>query len=148
MNGYSKRLLMAIILFVIAPMLFAVLIYVFFRTELPPVLLSFLNEFGIEQDSWTAIKLSRESEWFVFNLPDGLWAFSFTSFIAIVSSRDKQIIYWMSVLSVLGVMIVLEVLQGSLFAGTYDLNDVIAILIGFLSALLLTSLLLMKNNRI
>ena len=71
-------------------------------------------------------------DWFVYNLPDGLWAFGFMSFLVIScqsDSRKTRVFYYG-----LGflVMIAIEIAQVDFIPGTYDPDDLVAILSGAL----------------
>ena len=73
-------------LFVLAPLLVAIGIYIAFRTQLPPLLLKVTNWISLELPIYD---LGLSWGWLVYNLPDGLWSFSFTNFI-ILSTQDNS----------------------------------------------------------
>lgn len=63
--------------------------------------------------------------WIVYNLPDGLWNFAFTSIILIIWKRELKIKNLLWFLFPVLVAIILE-----FFLGTYDILDMIFIIIG------------------
>ncbi len=115
--------------FVLLPLSIAVLIYCIFRVNLPPLL----------KLVWylPPLKLDSSFDWLVYNLPDALWAFSFTSFLWIACRNDHPAIrkIYLALGSVL--MIGVEVAQGTYLPGTYDHLDVVATLIGMGASYLL-----------
>jgi hypothetical protein len=68
--------------------------------------------------------------WVIYNLPDGLWAYSFFSFMRIVtideSTKVRSIYLKLSILLMIGY----EFAQTSFVVGTFDMLDVIAIAAG------------------
>lgn len=106
-----------ILYFVIFPLLLGTVIYVSTRTNN----IYFLKALNLENS-----KISLPN-WIMFNLPDGLWAFSFSSLIAIIwqNSIRKEYMFWLIFSCI--VSIIFEISYG-----TFDLLDLIFILIGFL----------------
>ena len=74
--------------------------------------------------------------WFYYSLPDGLWTYAFTSsFIIIWGINNPVLKYWLVIPFILS--LVPEILQlFNLFPGTFDLNDLIFMSIGFISSIL------------
>ena len=125
-------------LYVALPLVLAIAIYFLFRSTPPPLLMTLSDQFSMtHRPMW----LGSEFDWFVYNLPDALWAFSFTSFLLIACRNDhpttrKTYLAFGSFL-----MIGVEVAQGSYLPGTYDHLDVLATVAGMgLSYLLLRRL--------
>lgn len=83
--------------------------------------------------------LSSGFDWLVFNLPDGLWAFGFMSFLIIICRNDTKLIrivyYGIGFLLMMGH----EAVQGTLLPGTFDPLDLLAIIIGIFSSWFLLS---------
>lgn len=71
-------------------------------------------------------------DWVRFNLPDGLWAFSFSSLISIVwkNSSQKSYYLWFIIISILSLL--LEILYG-----TFDSKDIMFVLAGLLIPVLI-----------
>lgn len=106
-----------ILYFVIFPLLLGTVIYVSTRTNN----IYFLKALNLENN-----KISLPN-WIMFNLPDGLWAFSFSSLIAIIwqNSIRKEYMFWLIFSCIVSIIIEISY-------GTFDLLDLIFILIGFL----------------
>ncbi|MCO5259858.1 MAG: hypothetical protein M9916_06910 [Crocinitomicaceae bacterium] len=106
-----------ILYFVIFPLLLGTVIYVSTRTNN----IYFLKALNLENS-----KISLPN-WIMFNLPDGLWAFSFSSLIAIIwqNSIRKEYMFWLIFSCIVSIIIEISY-------GTFDLLDLIFILIGFL----------------
>jgi hypothetical protein len=104
--------------FVLLPLSIAVLIYCIFRVNPPPLL----------KLVWylPALKLDSRFDWLVYNAPDALWAFGFTSFLLIACRGDSPKVRTLYLTLGFVLMIGLEVGQGRWFAGTYDPLDVVA----------------------
>ena len=117
-------------LYVCLPLAVAVAIYSLFRIDPPPLLRLFWHR--------KPIQISSDFDWLVFNLPDGLWAFGFMSFLILVCRNDSKAVRICYYAAGLTLMIALEAVQGRLIPGTFDPMDLIAIVIGVcLSGLLL-----------
>ena len=136
------RQITSIGLFVLVPLLFAIGIYAFLRVDPPPLLKILMVKFqnnSIFHIAWNNLETTRTPDWFVFNLPDGLWAFSFTSFLMISTKRDSSRTRQIYLLIGLLVMVGLELLQGSVLMGTFDPFDLLAIFLGFVTSVYLFS---------
>jgi hypothetical protein len=107
---------------VFVPLSVAVLIYCMFR-ESPPALLTWV---------WKQppTKLDSRFDWLVYNAPDALWAFGFTSFLLIACRGDSPKVRTIYLTLGFVLMIGLEEGQGRWFAGTYDPLDVVATVVG------------------
>jgi hypothetical protein len=110
--------------------------------------------FGIE-DSIQAIRTyayvlkSEIPSWVYFSLPDGLWAYSFSSAILIHYNNDrKQANFWLKVPFFLAVM--LEIFQSfQWFPGTFDFLDLLFSIIGFfLSKIILIRLIKRSEKQV
>jgi len=127
---------------VLLPLFFAINIYVFLR----PNALQLIG--GIEfwhypiGESHTPAR-----QWLLFNAPDGLWAFSFESFLFLSFIKDK--IWLRVVVLVLGIitMFLLEYLQKTLLPGTFDCADLVAILLGVTFSILFNIALNQKREQ-
>ena len=104
-----------LIYFVFIPLVLGALIYSVARDES----IYFLQFFRL---NFSKINLPY---WIQYHLPDGLWAFAFSSLVAIVwqEVRSKEYYTWFAVLIL--VSVVLEV-----FYGTFDWIDLVFILGG------------------
>lgn len=85
------------------------------------------------RSEYTTNLIGRELNWFIYNLPHGLWAFSFTSFAILLTRNDLLYMSSSYTFCVFITMTALEVAEGKIIEGTYDNLDLIAILIGFFS---------------
>ena len=115
-----------------APLIFALVIYSTLR-QAPP---RFIYEFMI----WSSLPITRlapEFDWFVYNLPDGLWAYSLTSFIILASKDDSKYVKFAYLIFGIGLMLALEIFQGSLLPGTFDPKDVLSIILGYVLSILI-----------
>ena len=137
------RQITSIVLFVLFPLLFAIGIYAFLRVDPPPLLKILIIEFennSIFHTSWNNWEIARTPDWINFNLPDGLWAFSLTSFLMISTRTDSLGTRQVYLLIGFLVMVGLESLQGSVLLGTFDPFDLLAIVLGFVTSVYLLSI--------
>jgi hypothetical protein len=76
-------------------------------------------------------------KWLIYSLPDGLWIYSLTStFLIIWRKNEKKVKLWLIIPLVFGILV--EVLQGfNMFHGTFDILDLILLIIGFISSIIL-----------
>jgi hypothetical protein len=108
--------------FVLLPLGIAVLTYCLFRVNLPPLLELLWRQ--------PPLKLGSSFDWLVYNVPDGLWAFALMGFLVLMCRADSTMTRRLYYSAGVAVMVVLEVLQGSLLPGTFDPLDLLAILFG------------------
>jgi|688.fasta_scaffold466604_1 VanZ family protein len=113
--------------YVVLPLALAIIIYILFRSN-PPALLAAV--ISLVSTTYQPILLEADFDWFIYNVPDALWAFSFMSFLMITSRLDGPIIRGMYLMLGLTIMILLEVTQGIYLPGTYDYLDVVAVALG------------------
>ncbi len=105
----------AIFYFVLTPLLLGVVIYSIARDESIYFLKFFrLNFFKIPLPYWVQ-----------YHLPDGLWAFAFSSLLAIVWGDVQAKAYRVWLIILISVSLLLEV-----FYGTFDWYDVVFIALG------------------
>jgi hypothetical protein len=120
-----------ILFHVISPLTIGGLLYVVFRAKSLRMFswfefiginaqISFLREYISPLKSWLP-------SWVYFSLPDGLWVYSFTSIILILWAG--KINYWLIIPFTSGILI--EILQGFSFIGTFDWIDFIFSIMGF-----------------
>ena len=123
------------------------LIYILFR-PVEPLFLNWFSAVGIE--NWIGTlrekSLSISStlpQWMVYSLPNGLWAFAYTSTVIFIWTGSKSFIKYFWFLSIPVLVFGFEVLQhtGDL-QGTYSLIDLIwgaiGITIGFITAYIIS----------
>jgi hypothetical protein len=119
------------------------LIYILFR-PVEPLFLNWFSAVGIE--SWIGTLRERSlsissilPQWMVYSLPNGLWAFAYTSTVLFIWTGGKSLIKYLWFLSIPVLVFGFEVLQltGNL-QGTYSLIDLIwgaiGITIGLITA--------------
>lgn len=110
-------------LHVIFPISLGIIIYILFRDSL------FLNPL---KDSLPILQTDMP-EWLLYNLPDGLWLYSFLSCVLFIWRKNLSIgfVLWSSVAIISAILT--EYLQRiKLIAGTYDLFDLIAYIIAII----------------
>ena len=126
---------------IIFPLIIGFAIYSLFRTE-EIVFYSWVKYFGfngyIQFNNSNNYQISTHvqvPEWIRFSIPDGLWTYAFTSTIISLWSH-KLNYFWL--VAPLFVGVILEILQFyNLIPGTFDLIDLICILLGYSLALIL-----------
>jgi len=107
---------------VLLPLGIAVLTYCLYRVNLPPLLAWLWRQ--------PPLKLSSSFDWLVYNAADGLWAFALMGFLVLMCREDSKLIRRVYYAAGAVLMVALEVLQGSLLPGTFDLMDLLAIFLG------------------
>lgn len=120
---------------VIVPLLLGGLIYIVFRSK-SLILFTWFDEISISgftnlvRDFLYPLKNSLP-DWIIFSLPDGLWVYSFTSFLIIIWSDDfESVKYWMVI--PLLTFFLIELLQlFNILKGTFDIVDNSICLIAF-----------------
>jgi hypothetical protein len=85
-------------------------------------------------------------DWTYYSLPDGLWIYSFSSFLIIYwDNYYKTFNYWLFIPFVCG--IVVELLQFvKLFPGTFDIIDLFFLSLGLSLSLIILNSLLKKGK--
>ena len=127
-----------ILCFVILPLLFASLIYLFLRPIKPILLIKVLLYFNISSDYYFSINYHNLFISFIlYNLSDLVWAFSMTSFVLLNNQKDNNIKNKLYLFATLFLIFTQEFLQGILLPGTFDWIDILALATGFCSAFLL-----------
>jgi hypothetical protein len=121
-------------LYVLSPLLLAAVIYATLRIA-PPKLIYAAMSWG----NPPFFPIPSEFDWIVYNVPDGLWSFSMTSFLLLTCKSDSRSIKIFYLFFGLACMLGLELFQGSVLSGTFDLKDVLAILIGFVFSIFILS---------
>ncbi len=119
----SKKKLKELLFLVILPMILGLLIYILSRTNS----IYFLKTINLKID-----KLNFDY-WIKYNLPDGLWAFSITSLILIIWNWkiNFELLTWIIILTFCSILLELKF-------GTFDVFDIIFILIGILTPFIYT----------
>jgi hypothetical protein len=113
--------------YVALPLICGILIYGVFRSDLPPLLMALMDQLSMTH---RPIQLGSKFDWFVYNVPDALWAFSFTCFLLIACRNDSSATRKTYLAFGSALMIGVEVAQGSYLPGTYDHLDVLATVAG------------------
>jgi|LakMenEpi03Aug12_release.lakeMendotaPanAssembly.Ray.scaffolds.fasta_scaffold458926_1 hypothetical protein len=126
-----------IFLFVILPLILGYFIYNCLREELSGLMLSFFYPCMCVYIK-SSLNLNTIYYWIKYNLPDGLWAFSFGSFLYLSFSGLRRKIYL-----ILGfiVAILMEILQPVFINGTFDIIDLL-----FIELFYITSCLFLRFN--
>ncbi|MGB3454085.1 MAG: hypothetical protein WBA59_09665 [Moheibacter sp.] len=102
--------------FVIMPLIVGVLLYAFTRENNP----YFLSVFNVN------FQKIETANWVKYNLPDGLWAFSFTSLIILIWGNERTTYFYVWLIITL-----LAIIGFEIFLGVFDLLDLLFILSGF-----------------
>ena len=132
-NSFHLKNTIVFNFFVVLPLVCGSLIYIFFREYKPLVFNILLSYLPVTLEVKSAQFLGDQiGLLFVYNLPDGLWAFSLTSFLYICSVDNVYKIRLAYILLSLLIIIVQEALQGALLPGTYDPLDLIFGAAGFM----------------
>lgn len=120
----------------------SLIIYLLFRTK-SIWLIGFMESRFLYLHNFRKSTLEFNNQmpsWVIFNLPDGLFAFSYTSLMAAIWTEHKRKVIWILLLPVL--LIAIEILQKLQFTkGTFDPLDIVFILIFTFLTFLIT-----KNN--
>lgn len=128
-----------ILVHVISPLVIGGILYVVFRTKSLKMFswfdsigfntqISFLREYAIPLKSLLP-------SWVYFSLPDGLWVYSFTSIILLI--WEGEINYWLIIPFTTGILV--EVMQGFSFIGTFDWIDFIFSIFGFFFSIIINN---------
>lgn len=85
--------------------------------------------------------------WSNFSLPDGLWIYSFTSFLLIYwDNKFDYYKYWL--LIPFTTSIVVEILQWlKMFPGTFDIIDLLFLMLGFTLSLIIINSKFKKHEK-
>jgi hypothetical protein len=136
-----------ILFHVISPLTLGGLLYVVFRAKSLRMFswfeligintqISFLREYFSLIKSWLP-------SWVYFSLPDGLWVYSFTSIILILWAG--KINFWLIIPFTSGILI--EILQGFSFTGTFDYLDLAFSLIGISTSIVIINRKFKQNEK-
>lgn len=125
-----------IVLGVVGPLILGGILYLLFRpmTIIPFSLTGqhkFQESIEVLRNSSLVIPM-RIPPWVIYNLPDGLWSFAFTTAMLQhwKNKIDSVSIFWIVLTPVVGISI--ECFQKlNLIKGTFDIADIISVLIGF-----------------
>ncbi len=120
---------------VILPIIFGGIIYLLFRSD-SLMMFHWTDAIGLKpvldnmRDYCMTIQINNMN-WFFFSLPDGLWVYSFTSFMLIVwgSEFSKHSLFWISIGPILAMGGEIGQALG-LVRGTFDPSDLLLCLIG------------------
>jgi len=112
------------------PILIGGLIYVFFRSN-TLIMFSWFNDLRISPiildiRQYTMPFKNYFPDWFLYSLPDGLWIFSYTSLILLLSNNIIKFknIFWILIIFIYVISIEFLQLFG-LYNGTFDIFDIL-----------------------
>lgn len=108
---------------VVLPIIVGVIIYICFRNlyffdQSPKYFLFYINH--------------KIPNWFIYNLPDGLWLYSFLNVISFIwrDKPSKNYLLWLFVVIISSLMT--ELFQKlEIISGTFDINDIATYMITF-----------------
>jgi len=118
------------ILIALLPLFFGGLIYICYRSE-NVLLFSWMRYFNI---NYTLLRLLNPKnnvfvQFIIFSLPNGLWVLSGLLLLQVLLINEKKLLFLYSIIFII-VSIVIEISQlYSLLSGTFDIIDLITIII-------------------
>lgn len=127
----KPRIRTYLIINIIIPLTIGIMIYLLSRNE---IVYSWLEYSGIHlyMDINKLPNLMYLPDWIKFFVPDALWSYAFTSMIILLWLR-KLNYFWLTTPLLTG--LVLEILQFyNITSGTFDIIDLLCILLGYLLA--------------
>ncbi len=135
----------------IIPLLLGGIFYISFRST-TLIMFNWFKVIGIEniifkiRNSMNFIKYLLPN-WSNFSLPDGLWIYSFTSFLLIYwDNKFDYYKYWL--LIPFTTSIVVEILQWlKMFPGTFDIIDLLFLMLGFTLSLIIINSKFKKHEK-
>ena len=137
-----------ILTYVINPILFGGMIYIIFRSKSLKMFdwfekINLSNQIEIIRGYFSNVQLPN---WIIYNLPDLLWVFSFTSFLFIIWSKriKKENMFYLIFPTGIGVISEFGQLF-SIINGTFDTVDIIFYIFGGVSSILIISKLKINN---
>lgn len=131
-----------IILGAIFPLILGTLIYLIFR----PTTIRFIKWTKIIENNDLILDLRnyfskiKLPDWFIYNLPDGLWVFGLTFFLTTIwaTNNDFKANLWKKSPIIIAVLHEFAQINSNI-SGTFDIMDIFFYLIGFLLSLLISS---------
>ena len=115
------------------PLALGALPYLILRKDVPVFITAIQklcrNYFEIDFSRRHVLRLDSNWDWVAYNLPDALWAFSLTSFIALTTHTDSRNIKLLYLFIAILVMVGLEIT-----VGTFDWLDIAAMVVGFVAS--------------
>jgi hypothetical protein len=120
-----------ILIYVLFPMIIGIIIYLTSRSN-SIIFLKFLN---------LSFKKIDFAHWIKYNLVDGLWAFSISMLIQIIWDwkLNLQSLFWLIVVFLISIFLEFKI-------GTFDIKDLIFIILGLFIPFVLTLLININNN--
>ena len=127
------------------------IIYTLFRAS-EPLFFRWLNEAGFEH--WLAVIRQNSlthapflSEWIIYSLPNGLWAFAYALVITSIWSGSKS---WIRILWMVSIPILVlgyELFQyAGILSGTYCFQDMVLSLLGLVIGIMIGLKMYKANN--
>lgn len=111
------------------------LIYILFRSS-SLLMFYWYNTLGIKNclkniRNYTIPLSNKSPEWIIFSLPDGLWIFSYVSFMLLIwkNTISKQSIFWILAIPIIAISSEIGQFLG-LVIGTFDITDLILYILG------------------
>ena len=117
-----------ILLHILTPLSLGALIYIAFRNKSLTIFRWFdkisISEFTDSIRNLLNPLKNNIPDWVIFSLPDGLWVYSFTSFLIIIwKNNSESVKYWM--ILPFAILLLIELLQlTKIFTGTCDFTDI------------------------
>lgn len=123
---------------ILLPVILGGSIYLLFRVD-SLLMFQWLDFFDLKE---SILRLREEIKiqlpaWIIFSLPDGLWLFSYVSLMLMLWSNKPswQSFFWIAIMPCIA--IISELLQYfKMLAGTFDIMDIYAYVLGFLLAII------------
>lgn len=123
------------ILWVVAPLFSGILIYLLFRSE-SIIMFRWLFYLGIETPilfirQYTLDLTSYVPDWIIYSLPNGLWAFSYSSIICFIWLKNSSLIKYLWLLTIPFMCFGYEALQYlEVITGTFCYQDLLLCFLG------------------
>ncbi len=129
---FIKQTTKDLLVFVFLPLLLGVFIYYYTRPH-SIYFLSWIDDSILQSETTSKIQLPY---WIIYHLPDGLWAFAFTSIVCIIwqKNTNRQNIGWL--LTPVFISILIEIGYG-----TFDWVDLCFVIIGGILPFIVTQFL-------
>lgn len=143
---YKKTKFSNILIFI--PLFFGGIIYILFRTE-SLLMFKWFRFLNLENHIFSTRKIFKIElpDWFVYNLPDGLWIFSYSLLMLSIWNFKLNIhsVFWIFLMPFIA--IISEILQFfKIIPGTYDIWDLNFYILGTLLPLILNRKLIDNLN--
>jgi hypothetical protein len=125
---------------VILPLALGAAIYLSARNSAPQLVNALPDLLQSALSTWRQdVSPTRLPDWLLFNLPDALWTFAFTSAVFLLWRKSSKTSVCFILVAVLFFSVALETFQYfNIVAGTFDPKDILASIIAWATAVCLS----------